>query len=290
MNDNKLKKYLIIAFAAGWLMQIAASLLLPSMGTTVFQAIVALSMFTPTLAAVLSGHSLQTLGWKPEFKGKARYYLCAWFLPGLLTVLGYLLFLAVFPKSFDLSGSYMIATVGQEAYDAMLAQGFSYPGYILSAVIQTLLYIPLINMFPALGEEIGWRGVMTPALIRKYGETKGVLIAGVIWGIWHWPLIILAGYEYGTGYPGAPFTGILLFCVIATALGILLSWLYEKTGNILVPSLFHGSFNAWATLPMAVTSTAYLNHRLLGPAPVGILAAMPFLAAAWFILHRKAKQ
>ena len=57
---------------------------------------------------------------------------------------------------------------------------------------------PVINMFAALGEEAGWRGYMMPHLKKQLGLLNGRLLGGVIWGVWHWPLMLLVGYEYGT--------------------------------------------------------------------------------------------
>ncbi|UCC50697.1 MAG: CPBP family intramembrane metalloprotease [Anaerolineaceae bacterium] len=50
---------------------------------------------------------------------------------------------------------------------------------------------------PALGEEIGWRGFMVPQLAKLTSFNKTALIGGVIWGIWHVPIIIFGGYNNG---------------------------------------------------------------------------------------------
>lgn len=71
-----------------------------------------------------------------------------------------------------------------------------------------MLLAPAINMFPALGEEVGWRGYMMPRLKERFGLLNGRLLGGFVWGIWHWPLMLLVGYEYGTNYLGAPPAGI----------------------------------------------------------------------------------
>ena len=80
---------------------------------------------------------------------------------------------------------------------------------------------------------------------------------------------------------------MLLFCVITSAWGILHDWLYERSGSIWVPALFHGAINAAATLPLSVCVINTGSARLLGPAPMGMLAGPPFLAAAAVLLIRK---
>ena len=73
---------------------------------------------------------------------------------------------------------------------------------------------------------------MLPRLKERFGLVRGLLLGGVIWGAWHWPVMVLAGYEYGLHYRGAPVLGMLLFCLFTTALGILLDALYVKTGSL----------------------------------------------------------
>ena len=148
-------------------------------------------------------------------------------------------------------------------------------------------------MFVALGEEIGWRGFLYPQLKEKFGRKKGWLLGGAIWGAWHWPLIWLIGYEYGAatgneaGYLGFPIVGMLLFCVITVGLGILHDYLYEKSESIWVPAIFHGAFNAAATIPFTVCLANTGSFRLLGPAPTGLLAAVPLLTIAAVLFFQR---
>ena len=104
-----------------------------------------------------------------------------------------------------------------------------------------------------LGEELGWRGYMNRKLEPLVGTLGTCLIGGIIWGLWHCPLIWLIGYEYGTDYIGFPITGMILFCIITVVLGIICDWLYERSQCIWVPSIFHGAFNAAATIPLCIT-------------------------------------
>nr|WP_227989807.1 CPBP family glutamic-type intramembrane protease [Streptococcus ruminantium] len=80
---------------------------------------------------------------------------------------------------------------------------------------------------------------------------------------------------------------MLLFCVITVGWGILHDWLYEKSESIWIPSLFHGAINAVAALPLSVCLTNTGSARLLGPAPMGMLAALPFLLVAIVLLLRQ---
>lgn len=115
--------------------------------------------------------------------------------------------------------------------------GVSTGSYLLQNGLFAVLLAPAINMFPALGEEVGWRGYMMPRLKERFGLLNGRLLGGVVWGVWHWPLMLLVGYEYGTNYLGAPLLGLVVWCVVCFALNTLLDILYEKTECIWVPAL-----------------------------------------------------
>lgn len=289
-NQKGTINYLAWTFGLAWVMQIAVAILYQN-GMTVFgQLLMCLVMFTPLLGVVLSKNSLRGMGWKPIFKGNDKIILMAWFLPMLLTAIGAALYFFVFPEHFDLSGEVLVANGGIEMLQQLEAQGLDYSAYVLTSVIGCLTYVPLSNMLFAIGEEVGWRGFLYPQMKAKFGKRKGWLISGVIWGIWHWPLIWLIGYEYGTDYVGFPVVGMLIFCIFTVAAGILCDWLYEKSKCIWIPSVFHGTINAAGTLPLSVCITNIGSCRLLGPAPIGVLAGVPFILLAIVLWCQSEKQ
>ena len=295
-DRKKVVKYLIWTFSLAYIIQIGAAFLYNNMNSSVGQIVIAAMMFVPMLGVLLSGAGLKDIGWKLQFRKNSKTILIAWFAPVILTAVGAGLYFLVFPGHFDLSGDYFLKTGGAEALSQLQAQGISYPLYVLINVISSITYAPLINTFFALGEEIGWRGFLYPQLKARFGRKKAWLFGGVIWGAWHWPLIWLIGYEYGAaagnpaGYVGFPVTGMLLFCVFTAGWGILHDWLYERSGSIWIPSLLHGALNAAATLPLSVCLANTGSARLLGPAPNGIVAGLPYLAAAVLIYRRSSRK
>ncbi len=274
------RKYLLGTFSIAWAMQIGVALLYRNGLAVIGQLLMAMMMFAPLLGVLLSGCGLSGMGWKPHIKGRVKTLLMAWFLPALLTAIGAVIYFVVFPGHFDVSGEYLAANGGAEALALMEAQGVSYFQSVLASIVGCLTYAPLVNSFFAVGEEAGWRGFLYPQLKVRFGRKKGWLIGGAIWGIWHWPVIWLIGYEYGTDYIGFPIIGMLIFCIFTTAAGIVCDWLYEKSGCIWIPSVFHGAVNAAATVPMALCLANTGSMRLLGPAPNGMLAGIPFIALA----------
>ena len=109
-------------------------------------------------------------------------------------------------------------------------------GSIISGIIVGFT----INLIFALGEELGWRGLLLDEL-RPYGLLKVTLIIGVIWGIWHAPLII-----QGYNYPGFPLWGILMMVLFTTGLTLPFIYARYKTGTVLGSAAFHGMLNGMA--------------------------------------------
>lgn len=286
--------YFLFAFGMAWLLQVYASLLLLRDGNAAaYQLLLVVSMFCPLVSVLLVQkfwlHQPTGISWRPRLKGNGRYLLAAWFGPAVFTVLAAVLYFAVFPHRLDLSGSWLAAAYGGEMDAQTLRRelGVSNLSYMLETGLFAVTLAPVINMFAALGEEAGWRGYMMPHLKAQLGLLNGRLLGGVIWGVWHWPLMLLVGYEYGTNYLGAPVLGLFVWCIVCFALNTLLDWLYEKTGCIWVPSIAHGAFNAVAALFVVLTNPADSYYNVLGPAPIGLIGMLPMLAAAvWLTLRR----
>ena len=288
-NKKGTIKYLIWTFLIAWILQVVVAVLSRNGLAAVGRLLLSVVMFAPLLGVLLSGQPLSGMGWKPRLTGKIKILLVAWFLPAFLTAIGVVLYFIVFPGHFDMTGEYLAAAAGTEALEQLEAQGLTYPLYILISVVSCLTYAPLINMFLAVGEEAGWRGFLYPQLKARFGKRRGWLIGGIIWGVWHWPVIWLIGYEYGTDYAGFPIVGMLVFCIFTIVGGILCDWLYEKSGCIWIPSVFHGAINAAAMVPLAMCITDTGSAILLGPAPNGVLAEIPFIICAAILFFKSVK-
>lgn len=288
--------YLLFAFGLAWLCQVGASfLLLRDNNLAAYQMILSASMFCPLAAVLIVSrgylHRPTGIGWKPHLKGKVKYVLLAWFGPAVLTLLGAALYFAVFPSRLDTSGSYLASMLGDAAMQQLTQQGLTPMNYVLLGAAQAVTYAPIVNMIFAVGEEAGWRGYMMPCLKERFGLLNGRLLGGVIWGVWHWPIMLLTGYEYGTNYLGAPVLGLVVWCVFCFALNTVLDWLYEKTGCIWVPAIAHGAVNAIATLPAMLTYPADAYYSVLGPMPIGLISMLPVLAlAVGLTLHQMKKE
>lgn len=105
-------------------------------------------------------------------------------------------------------------------------------------LVQGLLAGVTINAVFGFGEEYGWRGVLADAL-APLGEFRATVLTGVLWGLWHAPIIVL-GHNYGTEWGW----GIPAMVAMTVPFSFILSWSRRRTGSVLAPSVLHGTFNA----------------------------------------------
>ena len=175
-------------------------------------------------------------------------------------------FFAVFPQYYDPAFSAVTKLMEQSA----AATGQALPAIdpwviVLSQTMTALIVAPIINAIPILGEEFGWRAYLQPKLM-PLGGRKTMLLMGIIWGLWHAPLIAM-GHNYGTEYPGAPWTGILATIWIMFILGTFLGWAALRAGSVWPAVIGHGAFNGIAGIYVFFTQGS--PNLILGPSLVG---------------------
>ncbi len=295
MDTKRITIFLIFAFGIAWLTGLVIYLtggltgspvLSSQSGLTLALLLMATTyMWAPALAHVLT-RLVTREGWRnvylrPKLKRGWPFWLLLWFLPGLLIILGAALYYLVFPSHYDPSLSTVTLLFQQRGLPAPA----NLWGYVLSETIVGLVVSALINLPATFGEEFGWRAYLLPKLM-PLGGRKAMLLLGVIWGVWHWPVIFM-GYEYGFNYPGYPWLGPLLFLLFTTGVGTLLGWATIRSGSMWPAALGHGATNGMAQIGIFFTQGA--PDPLVGPLPVGIIAMLPFLAVAVaLLLNRKA--
>lgn len=100
-----------------------------------------------------------------------------------------------------------------------------------------------ISFIPYFGEEYGWRFYLQPILQKKLGKRKGVIVLGIIWGIWHLPVCY---FYYGT--PDDGITVILIQIVACISIGIFFAYAYMKTRSIWAVTFLHYFNNSMAAV------------------------------------------
>ena len=113
------------------------------------------------------------------------------------------------------------------------------PFFVLPMLyVATLVMSPFVNGVFGFGEELGWRGYLLPKLM-VLGKAKAYLLLGIVWGLWHLPLILV-----GFTYPGQPVLGLLAFIALTTTLGIYLNELTLRHRSSILAGWVHGVFNS----------------------------------------------
>lgn len=148
-----------------------------------------------------------------------------------------------------------------------------------------VLVNPLMGLPQCLGEELAWRGWLLPKLTERFGQLRAVLLTGLIWGLWHAPVVAM-GYNYGEGHPLANVTAMVLFCLV---LGVIQGFLFWRTDSIWGPVLFHAAVNGidlWKPTDLFMNSPANL---FVGPNLVGIAGGLGFVLLAIWCLRQIGK-
>ena len=255
-------------------------------GSEICMAVFALCMMFPALSSILARlicrSGFEEMYLHPHPKKSWKVLLTALWAPSLLIGFGVVLYFVLFPFDFDPSMVFVKETLSKQGVSPELAGPMIYGQLAFGA-----LFGGLINVIPAMGEELGWRGFLFPQLCKMMSPAKATLLAGLIWGIWHAPMIAM-GHNYGTGYPTAPWGGIAAMILFCMALGSILSWWTIKGGSAWPAAIGHGAINAMAAAgfyfsPTAMAGTA---NSFVGPSASGIVGgAGLLLAGIWCFIR-----
>ncbi len=105
------------------------------------------------------------------------------------------------------------------AFPQMAAANLPAAALLPIMALNTVVIGPFLGLIIAFGEEYGWRGYLQTELIQL-GRVRGVFLLGVIWGVWHWPIIWM-----GYNFPGHPVLGSLAM----VALGIVFAYFFAHS-------------------------------------------------------------
>ena len=241
--------YIVLACGLAWLVALPlwlgdglrepiAPLLLPVM------------MYTPAVATLLvvlilrmppRGERLRFLGMWPLWPAKRVVWMC---VLGLLAPVVLVFAAVLLAGAFGWIRLDLLGFSGfEEVLRAHAPEGTPLPpaGLLIGA---QLVSIPVaaatVNALAAFGEELGWRGFLVPAL-RPLGTAPALLLSGLVWGLWHAPIILL-GYNFDR----PDLLGVLLMTGGCIAWGVLFGWLRLRSGSVWPAVFAHGALNASA--------------------------------------------
>lgn len=174
--------------------------------------------FSAMLTRFIYHRSLRGLGWK---LGPAKWLLLAYLLP---LAYGFVPYAITW-----LSGLGRFTTTN-------LPVDQSLPVFL----IVNLTMIFLLGSVPsALGEEIGWRGLLVPQLSKLANFPRVALISGAVWAVWHVPLLLFADYNSGT----PALYGLTCFTILVIGISFAFAWLRLKSGSLWTGVVLHASHN-----------------------------------------------
>ena len=159
--------------------------------------------------------SLAGLGWKWS---RTKYQVGSFFLPGLYVGVAHL---AVWV--FGLAGF----------WDAPLSE-------VAVLVLKRMAMGVTVGSVLAFGEEVGWQGFLVPQLYKMMSFTKTSLARGLIWSLWHYPLII--GGVYGPSSTPLWYR-MLFFTITLTAVSFAFTWLRVRSGSLWTGVFLHAGHN-----------------------------------------------
>lgn len=193
-------------------------------------------MWCPALAAFIThkylGRPISTIAWN---WAPTRYNLAAYFIP-----LGYVALIYAFVWSTGFGGFYSKSFVG------LVAKDFGFGPLSQAATITiyfcfTATIAVVRDSATVLGEEIGWRGFLVPELAKHHGFVATSLISGIVWALWHFPILLLGTYHSST-----PVWYFLpLFTVTVVTINFLWTWLRLKSGSIWPCVILHAAHNTF---------------------------------------------
>jgi CAAX protease family protein len=189
-------------------------------------------MWCPALAAFatlrLNRRSLSELGWR----WIGTYQWQSWFIPLLYTAIAYVI---VWTAGLGGFGNPDFVKQMTQAWNLRAPAWVS----VATGVLLMCVFGLVGSLASALGEEIGWRGFLVPELARTTGFTTTALISGIVWSVWHYPVLIWGDYNAGT----ATWYGLACFTVLVISASFIFAWMRLKSGSLWTGTMLHASHN-----------------------------------------------
>lgn len=239
-------------------------------------------MWSPGMAALLTcrlrGLALSTLGWSwGAWRWQALSYL--WPLGVCVTVYGvvWLTGLGGFPNPTEIAE--LRKSLGwPHASGWQVAIGWF---FLLGSTGE------IRAVASALGEEIGWRGFLAPRLDAELGFTKGALLTGAIWAVWHFPILLGSNYDNATPV----WFAMPCFIIEVLSLAIIMSWVRLRSGSLWTGAVAHGSINLFNQGYFAPLTTPHgrITAFAIDESGAGLPIALAALAFIFWIQRDKCR-
>lgn len=140
--------------------------------------------------------------------------------------------------------------------------------------------IPFIIVFLVImtsGEEIGWRGFLQTLLIERFGSVVGIILLGLIWGIWHAP-VALRGHNLNSHFWAEAFVLYPFMCVCYS---FPLAYLTVQSGSIWPALVFHATNNTLGSFGSELVEKTNTKTEVFIHLLTGTLLLIPFAFLLW---------
>jgi len=254
ISNRKVLVFVFLTFAASWLIAAVYYALGGRLDNPISTIVLLIYMFMPMTMAIVVQRAIYKeplrkplrISFRPN-----RWFLVAWFLPPLAAVatVGVSLLIPGVQYSPDMAGMFerFAATLTPEQLAEMERQVSALPIHpVWLSLVQGLIFGITINAVAAFGEELGWRGLLQREL-SHLGFWKSSALIGVIWGVWHAPVII-----QGWNYPQHPVPGVFMMILWTLLLAPIFGYVTVKSRSVLAAAIIHGTLNATASIPLLV--------------------------------------
>jgi len=167
----------------------------------------------------------------------------------------------------------------ERVYGIAVPQGL-YPIALIIAFGLAVTGIPLSGLAAVFGEEYGWRGFLQDEL-APLGGRRGAMLVGIVWGVWHLPVILSGVHTYPPTFLGAAL-GLLFFVLWGFVQSYAMLW----TGSIWAAAFLHGlvdSLYAFTLRYLAYPESKVLSFGLgvYGLACLGVVVSLLLRHSIW---------
>ena len=197
-------------------------------------------------------------------KCKLRYILLGCLLPLVYLMIPYMVYWRLYPENFAYHGVRVML--------------------VMKDILPVLVIGTFLSLLSALGEEIGWRGFMVPALYERLGLNKTLLISSLFWCCWHLPLLVGGGYM-----PGTPLWYQLpAFVLCIFPVGVMAELLTLESGSVWPAAFLHAAHNNYDQMVFQVITAG--ASKMFFVSETGLLTILCAWALATILYIRARKQ
>ncbi len=215
------------------------------------------------------------------------WWLVAWILPVIIVIFSSLVSLLMPDVSFSPTGEgiierykYILPPEEVRKIQTQISETkITFWQQVMFSIVSGMVAGLTINAVFAFGEEFGWRGFLVKYL-GKMGFWKHSILVGLIWGIWHAPIIL-----QGHNYPIHRIEGVFMMIAFCTLWSPIFTYIRIQSKSVIPSAIMHGTINGTAGI-----SFVFLKGGTdLSVGVVGFAGLIVLLVANIFMLLKSEK-